>query len=132
MNPTCQKCGGHHAVCLDSGSAPCNIARDNHWHQWVPCPACSVPGFTKDTQGERVLARIAEVGYVDNFWAIANYILRLGAVVHSIRHGLRDFTPQELIGRYGKDLNVDKQNRKNFYYMTPAAFERMEKKTTTA
>lgn len=36
-------------------------------------------------QEDKVKARIREVGYVDNFWAIENYVLRLGAIIHNLR-----------------------------------------------
>lgn len=64
------------------------------------------------TQEQRVRERIAEVGYVDNFWAIENYILRLGAIVYSLRRG-----GMRLDGAFGKELGKDKPLWKNFYYV---------------
>lgn len=76
-------------------------------------------GSRKDSgQLMRVLARIDEVGYVDNFWAIDNYILRLGAIIHSIRHGKNDIVPINLRGEWGKNFNPTvKGDAKNFYYI---------------
>lgn len=39
----------------------------------------------KKTQEQRIIERIGEVGYVDNFWAISNYILRLGAIIFNMK-----------------------------------------------
>lgn len=55
--------------------------------------------------------RIREVGHVDNFWAIQNYILRLGAIIHTLRkEGMM------LEGAFGKELGKDKVEWKNYYY----------------
>lgn len=37
------------------------------------------------TQEQRVIARLKEVGYVDNFWAFHDYILRLGAIMCQLK-----------------------------------------------
>ena len=63
------------------------------------------------TQLQRVKERITEVGYVDNFWAISNYILRLGAIIHELR---RD--GMILNGAFGKELGYERPLWKNFYY----------------
>lgn len=64
------------------------------------------------TQKEIVRRRIEEVGYADNFWAIENHILRLGAVIYElIRDGMR-FDP-----KYGKTLGKERALWKNFYYI---------------
>ena len=39
----------------------------------------------KKTQEQIVIDKLAENNYVDNFWAISNYILRLGAIIHTLR-----------------------------------------------
>lgn len=39
----------------------------------------------KLTQEKRVIARIKEIGYVDNFWAFHNHILRLGAIICELK-----------------------------------------------
>lgn len=66
----------------------------------------------KKSQKDRVLDRIAEVGYVDNFWAIENYILRLGAIICDLtKEGM------EFKRAFGKELNKEKQFHKNFYYI---------------
>lgn len=38
------------------------------------------------SQKELVLQKLENDGYVDNFWAIKNHILRLGAVIYDIRN----------------------------------------------
>lgn len=58
------------------------------------------------THMERVIERVVSRGYVDNFWAIKSYILRLGSVIHLLRKDGWEFE-----GRYG----VGKE-RKNYYY----------------
>ncbi len=37
------------------------------------------------TQEERILEQINMLGYVTNFWAIHNYILRLASVINAMR-----------------------------------------------
>ena len=64
-------------------------------------------------QIEKVKARILEVGYVDNFWAIENYILRLGAIVHTLRVKEK----MGLHGGFGKELGKEKPLWKNYYYL---------------
>ena len=58
------------------------------------------------TQAEKVIARLNEVGYVDNFWAIHNYMLRLGAVIFQLKEDGWVFR-----GEFGTEAN-----RKNYYY----------------
>ena len=67
----------------------------------------------KITQLEIVKARIEEVGYVDNFWAIENYILRLGAIMHTLSH------EHKMLFRraFGKELGKEERLWKNFYYI---------------
>jgi len=65
----------------------------------------------KITQLDRVRQRIEEVGFVDNFWAIENYILRLGAVVFDLRK-----EGMVLKGAFGKELGKDPSQWKNYYY----------------
>lgn len=62
----------------------------------------------KLTQKQKILNRIEEVGYVDNFWAIQNYILRLGAVIHSLQDDGYSFDR-----RFGRG-----KNKKNYYYFS--------------
>ena len=66
----------------------------------------------KLTQKQIVYNRIKEVGYVDNFWAIDNYILRLGAVIYDLIKGEMKFDC-----KFGKALGKDKPLWKNFYYI---------------
>jgi hypothetical protein len=66
----------------------------------------------KLTQKQIVYNRNKEVGYVDNFWAIDNYILRLGAIIYMlIKDGMR------FDGKFGKTIGKDKPLWKNFYYI---------------
>ena len=66
----------------------------------------------KKTQKERVVDRINEEGYVDNFWAFHNYILRLGAIIHDLSQEGWEFKRA-----YGKELGYDREVWKNFYYI---------------
>ena len=63
------------------------------------------------SQKIKVKNRILEVGYVDNFWAIENHILRLGAVVFSLRAEGMNFT-----GMFGKEIGKERAYWKNYYY----------------
>lgn len=67
--------------------------------------------MNKITQTQKVLSRLEQVGYVDNFWAIDNYILRLGAIIHKIRQ-----SGVKIEGAYGKELGRKKKYWKNYYY----------------
>lgn len=62
--------------------------------------------FSSTTQKQRVLDRINEIGCVDNFWAIQNYILRLGAIIH-------DLTKEGWVFRR---VFGDNNHKKNSYY----------------
>jgi len=61
----------------------------------------------KLSQKQRVINRINEVGYVDNFWAINNYILRLGAIIHELTKEGWNFNKR----KFGEG-----SHKKNFYY----------------
>ena len=63
------------------------------------------------TQKTRVKNKILEIGYVDNFWAIQNYILRLGAIIHELRKDGMGLT-----GAFGKGLGKERMQWKNYYY----------------
>ena len=71
------------------------------------------------TQEEIVAAKLLKDGYVDNFWAIKNHILRLGAVIYNIRNN-----PQislQIDGMFGDKVATLSprervKNKKNFYY----------------
>ena len=56
------------------------------------------------TQKEKIVARLNKVGYVDNFWAIDNYILRLGAIIHQLSKG-----GLKTVGLYGYELGKPKK-----------------------
>lgn len=63
------------------------------------------------TQKEKILRRIKQVGYVDSFWALRNYILRLASRMNDLKNdGLN------IRGVDGKALGKRKQNHKNYYY----------------
>lgn len=63
------------------------------------------------TQKEKVLQRINKVGYVDNYWAIKNYILRLGALMFRLKKEI------EFEGKSGLELNKPRRLHKNYYYV---------------
>lgn len=64
------------------------------------------------TQEQVVLQRVKVIGYVDNFWAIENYILRLGAIICQLKkQGLK------FEGHYGKEIGKEKRLWKNYYYI---------------
>ena len=70
------------------------------------------------SQKTRVKNRISEVGYVDNFWAIENRILRLGSITHALRaEGIN------LTGAYGKELGKERAYWKNYYYTKVVPFD---------
>lgn len=67
------------------------------------------------TQEDKILKRLKDVGYVDNFWAVKNFILRLGGMVHYMEL-------DNLIRVYGNKITnyspKDQQkNKKNFHYI---------------
>ena len=65
----------------------------------------------KTTQAERVVAKLERDGYVDNFWAIENYILRLGAIIYRL-------TKQGMVfdRAFGKRLGKGRHLWKDYYY----------------
>ena len=63
------------------------------------------------TQKEKLKQRFAEVGYVDNFWAIDNYILRLSERIRELKSDGYD-----IVTLSGAELNKPKQYRRNQYY----------------
>lgn len=58
------------------------------------------------SQKERVIDKLNQDGSVDNFWAINNYVLRLAAVIASLRKDGWEFR-----GEWGEG-----HHRKNWYY----------------
>ena len=60
----------------------------------------------RETQRDRVVAQLEANGEVDNFWAIHNYILRLGAIIHDLKKDGWEFD-----GDYGLG-----KNKKNYTY----------------
>ncbi len=53
-----------------------------------------------------MIKQLMETGKVSNFWAIDNYILRLGAIIHGLRQ-----EGWEIDGAFGEG-----KNKKNFIY----------------
>lgn len=72
-------------------------------------------------QTEMVVQRLKEKGYVDNFWAIKNRILRLGAIIYSLRNGRTNLIIEDG-GYFGKEaaeilgFRYSTENKKNYYY----------------
>lgn len=66
----------------------------------------------KPSQKDVVLQRIKEVGYIDNFFCIHNYILRLGAIIFQLKKEGYSFR-----GAFGKELGKERSLHKNFYYI---------------
>lgn len=64
------------------------------------------------TQREKVLEKIKSEGFVDNFWALDNYILRLGAIIYQLSKEGMEFRRV-----FGKELGKDRPQWKNFYYI---------------
>ena len=58
------------------------------------------------TQKQVIISKLKEQGYVDNFWCVNNYILRLGAIICDLKKEGWEFR-----GKFG-----DNAHRKNFYY----------------
>lgn len=66
----------------------------------------------EQSQRERVLEKLNKDGEVNNFWAIENYILRLGALICQLsKEGI------QFKRAYGKELGKDKKYWKNYYYI---------------
>lgn len=64
------------------------------------------------TQKEKVLEKLKQDGYVDNFWAIENYILRLSTLIYQLSKEGKQFRRV-----FGKELGKDRPLWKNFYYI---------------
>lgn len=62
-------------------------------------------------QKEKVLAKLYKEGVVDNFWAIRNNILRLGAVIYKLKN-----EGNKIEGQTGFELNKPRRMRNNYYY----------------
>ena len=63
------------------------------------------------TQLEVVLDMANKVGYIDNFWAINHFILRLGAIIYKLK--ARGY---KFYGKFGYEVNKKKADHKNYYY----------------
>lgn len=57
-------------------------------------------------QKQKVINKLELDGHVSNFWAIENYILRLGAIIHRLKQKGWEFDT-----KWGEG-----NERKNFYY----------------
>ena len=58
------------------------------------------------TQKDIVVDKLNEEGAVDNFWALSHFILRLGAIIHSLKADGWEFD-----GHFGEG-----HERKNYIY----------------
>lgn len=58
------------------------------------------------SQKQKVLEKLIDDGYVDNFWAIRNFILRLGAIIYNLRK-----EGYNIRGEYGEG-----KDKKNYFY----------------
>lgn len=65
----------------------------------------------KISQKQKVIDHVLEKGGASNFWAIDNYILRLGAIIHELQQEGWEFE-----GKYGKELGKERKYWKNYYY----------------
>ena len=63
------------------------------------------------TQRERVLAKLKATGSVDNFFAINNYILRLGDIIFRLKKKGWKFE-----GNFGRQLGKPMGVWRNYYY----------------
>lgn len=67
----------------------------------------------KKSQEQIVKETLAQHGFVTNFWAINNYILRLGAIIHELRK-----QGYKIVSAYGSHVRgSNPKNKKNCYYM---------------
>jgi len=64
------------------------------------------------TQQEKVLEKLNKDGEVDNFWAIGNYILRLGSIMCDLKKKGLDF-----YCCFGKERGYEQSLWKNYYYI---------------
>jgi len=67
------------------------------------------------TQKQRVLEQLQATGIVNNFWAIENYILRLAAVIASLKKNGHKIYSLDGRTRWGGDI-AHKSDWKNCYY----------------
>ncbi len=63
------------------------------------------------SQAEKVLKRMKEHRYADNFWSQKNYILRLAARIKDLRNKGYD-----IIGYSRKEFGRPRKYWKNYYY----------------
>lgn len=63
-------------------------------------------------QIQKVIKKLNKDKSVDNFWAIDNYILRLGAIIYI----LKKENGMIFEGSFGKKLGRKRHLWKNFYY----------------
>jgi len=70
------------------------------------------------TQEDVVISKLMLDRSVDNFWAIENFILRLGAIICDLRKKGWVFD-----AAFGTKLGYDQKFRKNYYYQLVSAPE---------
>lgn len=74
----------------------------------------------KKTQKEIVLNQLYKKGYVSNFWAMQNYILRLGDIIFKLR--MEECL--EIEGGYAKSIkNFPTKEEKNWVYILAPHYE---------
>lgn len=78
----------------------------------------------KQSQKEMVLNQLYKKGYVSNFWAIENYILRLGDIIFKLKNeGL------DIEGDYAKNIsNFKSKEEKNWVYILAPHYEKVDGK----
>ena len=63
------------------------------------------------TQKQKVIKRLATLGYVDNYWAIKNGILRLSGIMYLLKPKIK------FEGLTGLALKKHRRFHKNYYYI---------------
>lgn len=79
----------------------------------------------KQSQKEIVLNQLYKKGFVSNFWAIDNYILRLGDIIFRLR--MEECL--EIEGDFAKNIsNFKSKEEKNWVYILAPHYEKVDGK----
>lgn len=79
--------------------------------------------MNKQSQKEIVLNQLYKKGHVSNFWAIENYILRLGDIIFRLKNEGYDIE-----GDFAKNIkNFRSKEEKNWVYVLAPHYERVGK-----